>query len=239
MFKLPHSINRSIGKAMHAYDMIADGDRIMIGVSGGVDSLVLCWILHNWRRKAPISYEIRAVHLDMGFENTGEFKAVQKELDKIGLPLYTEQTNFGAESYKKNPNNACFQCARRRRNRLFSLASEQGCRTLAFGHHKDDIIETLFINMLYGGNISTMRPKQDLFNGRLSLIRPMSNLTKSQIIELADLAGITPVKNPCPMAGHCKRDEVRTILDSLYSQNPRFRNNIFAALGNVRSDYLL
>ncbi len=239
MFKLPQSINRSIGQAMHAYEMIADGDRIMIGVSGGVDSLVLCWILHNWRHKAPISYEIRAVHLDMGFEDAGDFKAVQKQLEKIGLPLYTEQTDFGAESYKKNPDNACFQCARRRRNRLFSLASEQGCRTLAFGHHKDDIIETLFINMLYGGNISTMRPRQDLFNGRLSLIRPMSYLTKSQIIELADIASITPVKNPCPMAGHCKRDEVRTILDSLYSQNPRFRSNIFAALGNVRNDYLL
>jgi tRNA 2-thiocytidine biosynthesis protein TtcA len=238
MRNIPSSINRSIGKAMHAYNMIADGDRIMIGVSGGVDSLVLCWILHNWRRKAPIDYEIRAVHLDMGFGGANDYKGVQEQIEKIGLPLYTEHTDFGAKAYGDNPDNACFQCARQRRNRLFALASEN-YTSLAFGHHKDDIIETLFINMLYGGNISTMRPKQELFKGRLAIIRPLAYLTKEQIYELADLAGITPVKNPCPMAGHCKRDEVRAILDSLYKQNPRFRNNIFAALGNVRNDYLL
>ncbi len=239
MQKLPKYINHSIGQAMHAYEMIKNGDRIMIAVSGGVDSLVLCWILHNWRRKTPIDYEIQAVHLDMGFGGVNDFKEVQKEIEKIGLPLYTEHTEFGAKAYGDNPGNACFQCARQRRNRLFSLADSENYNSLAFGHHKDDIIETLFINMLYGGNISTMRPKQELFNGKLAIIRPLAYLTKSQIMELADIADITPVKNPCPMANHNKRDEVRNILESLYKRNPRFRNNLFAAMGNVRNDYLL
>ncbi len=211
----------------------------MLGVSGGVDSLVLCWILHTWRRKAPVNYEIQAVYLDMGFGKADDFKEIQEQVEKIGLPLYTEHTAFGAESYQNNPNGACFHCARQRRNRLFSLALDQGYTSLAFGHHQDDIIETLFINMLYGGNISTMRPKQGLFDGRLAIIRPLAYLTKPQIKEIAQLVDIKPVKNPCPMADHSKRDEVRTLLNSLYSRNPRFRANIFAALGNVKKDYLL
>jgi len=239
MLKLPKSINRSIGQAMHDYKMLADGDRIIIGVSGGVDSLVLCWILHHWRAKAPINYEIQAVHLDMGFGSVNDFKAVQDQVNKIGLPLVVEHTDFGAEAYRQNPDNACYNCARQRRNRLFSMAREQGCSAIAFGHHKDDIIETLFINMLYGGNISTMRPKQELFSGRLAIIRPLAYLTKPQIIEIADSAGIKPVKNPCPMSGHSKRAEVRSLLDALHLRNPKFRANIFAALGNVKTDYLL
>lgn len=235
---LPKKINHLIGQALHDYAMLHDGDRILIGVSGGVDSLVLSWLLHTWKRKAPIDYELLAVHLDNGFGTT-EHLEVEKQLKNIGIPYQIVHTTYGKDSYDKNPHNACFNCARLRRNHLFEMARNHGFSLVSLGHHKDDLIETFFLNMLYGGNISTMTPKQTLFNGRLAIIRPLAYLTKEQVIHLANQADLQPVKNPCPMAEHSKREEVRSLLEPLYQRNPAFRANIFSALSNVRGDYLL
>lgn len=238
MRQLPKNINRLIGQAMHDYAMLADGDRVLIGVSGGVDSLLLSWLLHNWQKKAPIDYELLAVHLDNGF-GTNEHLAVEQQLHNIGIPYLIAHTTYGKDSYHENPDNACFNCARLRRNHLFEMAREQGFTRVSLGHHKDDIIETFFLNMLYGGNISTMSPKQELFTGRLAIIRPLAYLTKKQVIEMAAQVNLRPVKNPCPMAEYSKREEVRGLLATLYQHNPLFRSNIFSALANVRPDYLL
>jgi tRNA 2-thiocytidine biosynthesis protein TtcA len=236
--KLPKDINRLIGKAMHDYNMLVDGDRLLVGVSGGVDSLVVTWVLDLWRQKAPIHYDLHAAHLDLGFTENAS-KPVEDQIKRLHVPYSITQTSYGINSYAENPENACFNCARLRRNHLFELARQQRYSAIVLGHHQDDIIETFFINMLYGGNISTMLPKQMLFNNSLKIIRPLSYLTKEQILTLAEIANIVPVKNPCPMSEKSKREEVRSLLDSLYSQNPMFRNNIFASLANVRRDYLL
>lgn len=235
---LPKAINKLVGKAMHDYKMLTEGDRLLIGVSGGVDSLVVSWLLDIWRRKAPINYEIHTVHLDLGFENNAH-QPVIEQLYHLGLPFSIAKTTYGIDSYASSPDNACFNCARLRRNHLFDIAKDQGYSAIVLGHHKDDIIETFFLNMLYGGNISTMLPKQMLFNNSLKIIRPMSYLTKDQVYELAKIANIVPVKNPCPMSKKSKREEVRSLLDSLYNQNPSFRNSIFSSLANVRTEYLL
>lgn len=236
--RLPKTINRLLGLAMHDYQMLADGDRILLGVSGGVDSLVLAWILHHWRDKAPIDYEVMAIHLDMGFA-ADQHQAVEAELAKIGLPFQTEQTNYGLLANRENPDKACYQCAKARRNHLFETARNDRYTAVALGHHKDDLIETFFLNLLYSGNLSTMMPRQDLFSGRLKILRPLAYLTKEQVYDLAAIAGITPVKNPCPMASHSKREEVRGLMASIYQRNPNFRGSIFAAMGNVRTEYLL
>lgn len=235
---LPKAINRLIGQAMHDYQMINDGDSILIGVSGGIDSLVLTWLLHHWRKKTPIHYDILALHLDMGFDDC-QHLAVEAELDKIGVTFRTERTQYGLIANQERPDNACHQCATARRNHLFETARTKHHTAIALGHHKDDLIETFFLNMLYSGNLSTMMPKQELFEGRLKILRPMAYLTKDQIQELADIAGIVPVKNPCPMAAKSKREEVRGLVASIYQRDPGFRGNIFAALSNVRSEYLL
>jgi tRNA 2-thiocytidine biosynthesis protein TtcA len=239
MSVLSRAANRSIGRAMHSYDMLADADRVLIAVSGGVDSLVLAWILKHWQHKAPIRYEILAVHIDSGFErSTGDM--VAEELKKIGVPCLVEKTDIWRRATEAGGGKStCFHCSRLRRNRLFAIAAELGFGKIGFGHHKDDILETFFINLLYAGNISTMVPKQELFGGRLHLIRPLAFLEKKDIDEIAAAADIVPVKNPCPQDDDSKRQEARSVVSALSALNPKVKSNIFAALSNIREEYLL
>jgi len=236
---LSKKANRSIGQAMHHYSMLADGDRVLIAVSGGVDSLALTAILKRWQLKTPIRYEILGVYLDNGFEDATSDE-VGGQLQKIGVPHRIEKTDFWDRAeLAENGKSVCYHCAHLRRNRLFAIADEQGFNKIAFGHHKDDILETFFINLLYAGNISTMVPKQKLFNGRIHIIRPMAYLEKKDILEIAAAAGLTPVKNPCPQDKKSKRQEVRRIVAELSQLNPKVKSNIFAALTNIRAEYLM
>ncbi len=236
---LSKSVNHRIGQAMHRYDMLADGDRVLIAVSGGVDSLVLAWLLNFWRRKAPINYEILAVYIDNGFDSQMG-KKVEEQLQEIDVPYQIERTDFWEKAaVAEEGKSICYHCARLRRNRLFAIAEQENFNKMAFGHHKDDIIETFFINLLYAGNISTMIPNQKLFNGKLHLIRPMAFLEKEEIIHIADTLAIRPVKNPCPQDEDSKRQEARKIAASLSALAPNAKSNIFAALANIREDYLL
>ena len=236
---LDKTVNRLVGRAMHDYGMLADGDRVLLAVSGGIDSLVMSWLLNHWQRKAPISYTLLAANLDMGFGDD-EPRLLEEQFQILGIPSLIERTDFGVQAMKEEDGKSgCFHCARKRRNRLFDLAREKGCNKVALGHHKEDIIEALFLNMFYSGNISTMAPKQELFDGKLSLIRPLAYLEKDHIRALGKAIGVTPVPNPCPLSEESKRGTVRTLLNDLYQHDDRIKANIFAALGNVKPDYLL
>ncbi len=236
---LSAAANRSIGRAMHDYAMLADTDRVLVAVSGGVDSLVLAWILDYWQHKAPIQYDILAVHIDSGFDSTTSHK-VAGQLQNIGIRHLIEKTDFWQRALaSEEGKSVCYHCARLRRNRLFAIAEEKNCNKIAFGHHKDDILETFFINLLYAGNISTMVPKQKLFNGRVHIIRPLAYLEKKDIMETAAAASIVPVKNPCPRDVDSKRQEARKVLAMLSELDSRVKSNIFAALANIRQEYLL
>ena len=236
---LSKAANRSIGQAMHNYQMLADNDRVLIAVSGGVDSLVLTWILNHWQQKAPIDYEIIAAYIDNGFDrSTGD--NVAQQLQNIGVPYLIEKTDFWHRAAAvEEGKSICYHCARLRRNRLFAIAEKQGFNKIGFGHHQDDILETFFINLLYAGNISTMVPKQKLFDGRIHIIRPMAYLEKKDIMKIAAAVSIMPVKNPCSQDNSSKRQEARRAVALLSALNPKVKSNIFAALSNIRHDYLL
>ncbi|MBA3005714.1 MAG: tRNA 2-thiocytidine biosynthesis TtcA family protein [Proteobacteria bacterium] len=236
---LSRQVNRRIGQAMQTYSMLSHGDSVLVAVSGGVDSLVLAWLLQMWLQKAPISYTLRVVHIDMGFRGQGKSGAnpvaeIREQLNRFGISLLVEQARVMDEAERN-----CFFCARQRRHQLFNLAREYGCNKIAFGHHKDDLIETLFLNMLYSGNLSTMVPKQDLFDGRLSLIRPLAYIEKHEVQKIAITLGLAPIDNLCPLAGNTRRDQVRKVLQALYDQDPDVKASIFASMANVREGYLL
>jgi tRNA 2-thiocytidine biosynthesis protein TtcA len=228
-----------VGKAIHDWDMIADKDRILVGISGGKDSQTLIEVLFSLQKRAPVKFEIIPVHVDPGFENPF-VEELATYVGKTFTPLRVETTDFGVRAHaKENRENPCFLCARLRRNRLFKIAEELGCKKIALGHNKDDIIETLFLNIFYAGKIGTMKPSQSFFNGDLDIIRPLAYVEKKDIVSFSKMHGFPEFVNNCPSANLTKRDEIRQMLENLYKQNKHIKGNIFRAMGNVASDYLL
>ncbi len=219
--------------------MLQDGDRIVVGISGGADSLTLLWMLAERRPRIPINFELFPVHIDPGFE--GSFSEPLKAyFADSGFPLRVEHTDYGVLGHSaSNRENPCFLCSRLRRKRLFEIADEMGCNKLALGHNKDDIIETLFLNVCYAGEISTMVPSQTFFKGRFTVIRPLAFADQDLIRAFAGEQHFPEFVNPCPSATHSKRQELRTLLKQLYRSNKKIKGNIFRAMSRVKLDYLL
>ena len=232
-------LNRLVGKALHTYHMIEDGDRILVALSGGKDSLTMLWILNERLSRIPIRYELIAVHIDPGFEGgfSGPLEAYCRE---SGYRYRMESTDYGIRGHSpENRENPCFLCARLRRKRLFEVAQEMGCSKIALGHNKDDIIETLFLNIFYAGEISTMVPSQSFFKGEFTVIRPLALVEKDIINRFSVKEDFPEFTNPCPSAGKTKRQDVKEMLQQLYRSNRKIKGNIFRALRHVNTDYLL
>ncbi len=240
MSYLEKEINRLVGQAIHRYSLLETGDRIMVAVSGGADSMLCLWFLRHWLRKAPISYEIIPVHLDMGYEN-GQWHTLADYFRRLGYTFYIEETRFGliAHGPENRGKSPCFICSMNRRKRLFELADALCCNKIAMGHNADDLIETLFMNMCYVGEMSTMIPRQEMFQGAITLIRPLALVEKSKIKKMAQRMRMPMIKNSCPSAEDSSRSEIRNLLEELYASNRKIRGNLRRALGNVRQDYLL
>ena len=233
------ALNRGVGKALHRYNMISDGDRIVVGLSGGKDSLVLMWILNERRSRILINYDLFVVYIDPGFDG-GFSKSLENYCKKTGFNLRVERTDYGILAHSsQNRENPCFLCSRLRRQRLFEIADELGCNKLALGHNKDDIIETLFLNICYAGEISTMVPHQTFFEGRFTLIRPLAFTDENIIRRFAKEQQFPDFINPCPTAKVSKRQEIKTLLQQLYRTNKKIKGNIFRALSHVKTEYLL
>lgn len=233
------ALNRNVGKALHSYNMIEDGDHIAVGLSGGKDSWALLYVLSERLRRIPIHYSLVGIHIDPGFGATTS-TVVESYAETLGIDVRVEKTDIGVVAHSEdNRENPCFLCARRRRQRLFEVADQLGCNKLALGHHKDDLIETLFINMFYAGELSTMVPRQTFFKGKFTIIRPLAYTDEKAIARFARHMNWPVCENPCPSAGRSKRSEVKEMLSSLYRSNKKIRGNIFRAMHHVREDYLL
>jgi len=222
-----------MGKAIHNSQMIKDGDRILVAVSGGQDSLSLLWLLRDRLKRIPIKYGLTAVHVELGFgPDTG--RMMEDFLSKNDFDRCIIETGFGPRAHaKENRENPCFLCSRLKRKAIFEKAAELECNKIAFGHHKDDFIETFFLNLFFAGSIDTIRPVQELFNGRLTIIRPFCLLGGSMIKRYADEMRFPEIDSGCPTARSSKRAQLRSLLSDLYQTNRKIKGNISNALQSI------
>ena len=174
--RLHNHLNKWFETVSEEYGMIEPGDRVLVGVSGGTDSMVLLELLRTPKYVIPGDYTVTAVHVDHGFEGSGEdADRLEAYFRQIGCDYVIDRTDIGPVAHSEvNRKNPCFLCSRLRRRRIFEIADARGCNKIALAHHRDDMIETLLINMFYGREISTMMPMQRIFAGTLHIIRPLA-----------------------------------------------------------------
>lgn len=227
------SIKKLLGqvrRAIEDYNMIQEGDRIAIGVSGGKDSLVLLVLLKQLQSFYPINFELEAVTLTMGI---GEFDLTPvKEICKeIGVNYTIEDTVIGKIVFEeRKESNPCSLCANLRRGALHNVAKKLNCNKVALAHHRDDVIETFLLSTLYAGNFQTFSPVTFLERKELYLIRPMVYIEEKHIKQYIKDNNLTIVPSPCHVDGKTKRQYIKDLLKDLHKDNRNVKNNIFGAI---------
>jgi tRNA(Ile)-lysidine synthase TilS/MesJ len=228
---------KKVGRAVNTYGLAGAGDRIAVGLSGGMDSLVLLETLATRLRHIPISYEVMAVHVKveqadyvLDQEGAGRF------CRDLGVPFH--YLAVGVDLKTGAGETACFPCSMHRRRILFDFMREHRCTRLALGHHMDDVVETLLLNMVYQGNISTMPPRLPMFGGEFDIIRPLTLLTGDEVERYAGIRGLLPLATKCSLGEATRRHDMRRIIDDMNALNGNARHNLFAAMSNIRKEYL-
>jgi len=229
-------ISKRVGKAIMDYKMIADGDKIIVAVSGGKDSLTLLRVLADRRSFVPIKYDVIAVHIDSGYPKSCA-KPLEKHFKSLGVKYCIEKDDALKKTKPKDIN--CFWCSWNRRRALFTVANRLGCKKVALGHHKDDIIETTLLNLFFQGEISTMCPKQSLFNGKIVLIRPLAYVEEDMIKRFAKEQNLLHQTCICPQSIISNRSKMGQIIKDLKKICPDVKTNIFRSIKRIKQDYLL
>lgn len=218
------------------YNMLSDGDKIAVAVSGGKDSLTLLRVLHDRRRFVPIKYDILAVHIDLGYPRSIA-KKLEKYFKKIGVKYHIEKVDVLKKTAKKDIN--CFWCSWNRRKALFETANRFKCTKVALGHHKDDIVETILLNLFFQGEISAMAPKQELFKGKITIIRPLAYVEEYMTKRFAKEEGLPQATCICPNSITSNRTKIATIIQDLKRICPEIKTNIFKSVKRIKKDYLV
>jgi tRNA 2-thiocytidine biosynthesis protein TtcA len=238
--RLERKLGRQLGGTIRDYQLIADGDRVMVALSGGKDSYALLTLLERFRCRVGFDFSIVGVHLDQ----------VQPGYDGAPLVNWLEAAGFTYKILRQDTYSVvveklaegstyCSLCSRLRRGALYAAAAELGCSSIALGHHRDDANETLLLNMFYAGQLKSMPVKLRADDGRNTVIRPLMGCAESAIARYAELMGF-PIL-PCNLCGSqdgLKRVRIKQLLSVLAEENEKVPGNIAAALGNVRPSHL-
>ncbi len=223
-----------VRRAVEDYNMIEQGDKIAVGISGGKDSICLLLALKNLQRFYTKQFELEAITVSLGLPNAN-YDDIQRFCDKIGVNYTVVNTDIGQiifeERKEKNP---CSLCAKMRKGALNDMAEQLNCNKVALGHNKDDIVETFFMSLFYEGRIHCFSPVSFLDRKQIYSIRPLMYVPEPEIKGFIQKSGISIVKNPCIADGNTKRQETKQLLQSLSKDYKNLQEKVFGAI--QRSD---
>ena len=230
-------INRRFAKGVVEYGLIEDGDNILIGLSGGKDSLALLELLAKRARIHKPRFSVQAVHVVMrNIPYQSDEAYLRACAEGLGVPFTVYETEFDASTdSRKSP---CFLCSWNRRKALFTVAKELGCNKIALGHHMDDILETLLMNITFQGAFSSMPPRLKMNKFDMTIIRPMCLVHEADLEELALLRGYRKQVKCCPYESQSNRASMKGVLRQLEALNPEARYSLWGSMGNVQPDLL-
>lgn len=221
-----------VRRALDDYHMITDNDRIAVGISGGKDSLTLLLALHGLMRFYPKPFTLHAVTVDLGFDNL-DLDKIQELCNKIEIPYTIVKTQIAEIVFEGHrEENPCSLCAKLRKGAFNNAIKKKGCNKIAYAHHRDDMIATMFLSLLYEGRFQALEPVTYLEKSGLTLIRPLLYMRESDVVGFTNKAALPVVKSPCPADGKTRRKYVEELLRRIDRENPGAKNRIFTAIEN-------
>jgi len=224
-------------KAVDEYRLIDQGDTIAIGLSGGKDSMAMLYALSALRNFYPKQFDLKAITVDLGFENKNSREILQSFCNSMDVPFHFVETNIGHVVFEdRKEKNPCALCAKLRKGALNRNALLLGCNKIAYAHHRDDLIETFLMSLIFEGRIHTFSPYTYLSRTGLTVIRPMMFLEENDIVNFKNHYHLPVISNPCPENGNSRREWAKEKIRQLDSENPGTRQNLFAAVINGQLD---
>ena len=230
-------VEEKVKKAIFEYGLIVDGDRILIGLSGGKDSLALVDLLGRRSKIFRPRFEVIVTHIVMSnIPYRSDIDYLKSRADEHGLSFFVHETSFDASTdTRKSP---CFLCSWTRRKALFDIAKRHGCNKIALGHHQDDILETLLMNMIHQGAIGTMPPRLKMDKFDMEIIRPMCLVEEKDLTRIAVWRGYRKQIKNCPYESGSSRSDMKEVLSRLEAINPEARYSLWSSMSNIQEDYL-
>ena len=217
-------------KAIEKYNMIEEGDKILIGLSGGKDSITLAMGLKALQRFYPKKFDIICASINPGFDFF-DSDFLKSTCEKIGIPFIEEKSHIKEIVFDiRKEKNPCSLCANLRRGILNSVAQREGCNKIALGHNEDDVLETFFLNLLYAGNLNTFAPISYMDRSKITLIRPMIYISEKEIRKFIKRNNIEVMPKVCPMDGVSKREDMKKMIINFEKEIPTIRANITGAI---------
>lgn len=238
LLRLRARLTKRFHKACADYGLIADGDHILIGLSGGKDSLALVELLGKRAQIHVPSFKVTAVHVRVKERDYhSDLSYLEDFCSRVRVPFVIRDTEIGNRKSEKEKD-PCFLCSWYRRKVLFDVAQELGCNKIALGHHKDDLVETLLMNLIFQGSISTIPPLLQMEKMPIQMIRPLCLIEEKEIAEYAERSGYEKQVKLCPLEKVSSRAKMKQLINQLEALNPNVRDSIMSAMENIKSDYL-